>query len=187
MPADPIAATLQAALPSVQANAEIGPPLVDLVFDQPAATDAHLVFGATYMAPRDDIRLSAVLPTPSVAIKFLPPARAELLASLPGLTVRSLVLRPSVPLNLGTGEGASLPGVVLAGETTFPTPSGRRSDSRGKGGKSPTGPRVVQPRASRTRWPHATAGRTDGSARRVRSKASSTGCLPYWCRRHSVA
>lgn len=119
MPADPIAATLQAALPSVQANAEIGPPLVDLVFDQPAATDAHLVFGATYMAPRDDIRLSAVLPTPSVAIKFLPPARAELLASLPGLTVRSLVLRPSVPLNLGTGEGASLPGVVFTGSVNY--------------------------------------------------------------------
>lgn len=119
MPADPIAATLQAALPGVQANAEIGPPLVDLVFDQPAATDAHLVFGATYVAPRDDIRLSAVLPPPTVTIKFLPPARAELLASLPGLSVRSLVLRPSVPLNLGTGEGASLPGVVFTGSVNY--------------------------------------------------------------------
>jgi len=94
---------------------EVGPPLVDLLFDQPAATDANLVFGANYIAPRDDATVRATLPLPVVAIKFIPPARAQLLAELPGLTVWSLVLRPSVPLT----EGASLPGVVFTGEVSY--------------------------------------------------------------------
>ena len=91
----------------------------DLLFDRPAATDADLVFGASYVAPRDDVTVRATLPLPCVAIKFIPPARAELLAALPGLTVRSLVLRPSVPLEIGSGTGARLPGVVFAGEVRY--------------------------------------------------------------------
>lgn len=101
------------------ATVVVGPPLIDLLFDQPAATDANLVFGANYIAPRDDVTVRATLPLPVVAIKFIPPARAELLAELPGLTVQSLVLRPSVPLNVGTGSGASLPGVVFTGEVRY--------------------------------------------------------------------
>ena len=108
-----------AALPVPTAGVAVGPPLVDLLFDQPAATDANLVFGANYVAPRDDVTVRATLPLPVIAIKFIPPARAELLAELPGLTVRSLVLRPSVPLNVGTGAGASLPGVVFTGEVRY--------------------------------------------------------------------
>ena len=119
MPAIPNEVTLVAALPVPTAGVAVGPPLVDLLFDQPAATDANLVFGANYVAPRDDVTVRATLPLPVIAIKFIPPARAELLAELPGLTVRSLVLRPSVPLNVGTGAGASLPGVVFTGEVTY--------------------------------------------------------------------
>ena len=119
MPAVPNEVTLVAALPVPAVSLAVGPPLVDLLFDQPAATDADLVFGANYIAPRDDVTVRATLPLPVVAIKFIPPARAELLAELPGLTVRSLVLRPSVPLNVGTGAGASLPGVVFTGEVRY--------------------------------------------------------------------
>ena len=119
MPAVPNEVTLVAALPMPAATVVVGPPLVDLLFDQPAATDANLVFGANYIAPRDDVTVRATLPLPVVAIKFIPPARAELLAELPGLTVQSLVLRPSVPLNVGTGAGASLPGVVFTGEVRY--------------------------------------------------------------------
>lgn len=111
--------TLVATLPAPAVTVVVGPPLVDLLFDQPAATDANLVFGANYIAPRDDVTVRATLPLPVIAIKFIPPARAELLAELPGLTVRSLVLRPSVPLNVGTGSGASLPGVVFSGEARY--------------------------------------------------------------------
>lgn len=119
MPAVLNEVTLVAVLPVPTASVAVGPPLVDLLFDQPAATDAHLVFGANYIAPRDDMTVRATLPLPVIAIKFIPPARAELLAELPGLTVRSLVLRPSVPLNVGTGSGASLPGVVFSGEVRY--------------------------------------------------------------------
>ncbi len=119
MPAVPNEVTLVAALPVPAASVVVGPPLVDLLFDQPAATDADLVFGANYIAPRDDVTVRATLPLPVVAIKFIPPVRAELLAELPGLTVRSMVLRPSVPLNVGTGAGASLPGVVFTGEVRY--------------------------------------------------------------------
>lgn len=111
--------TLAATLPAPGVSIEIGPPLIDLLFDQPAATDANLVFGANYIAPRDDVTVRATLPLPVVAIKFIPPAQAELLAELPGLTVQSLVLRPSVPLNVGAGAGASLPGVVFTGEVRY--------------------------------------------------------------------
>jgi len=119
VPVVPNEVTLVVALPVLTADVAVGPPLVDLLFDQPAATDANLVFGANYIAPRDDVTVRATLPLPVVAVRFIPPARAELLAELPGLTVRSLVLRPSVPLNVGTGSGASLPGVVFSGEVRY--------------------------------------------------------------------
>jgi hypothetical protein len=108
--------TLVAALPAPTASLVVGPPLVDLLFDQPAATDANLVFGANYIAPRDDVVVLASLPLPVVAIKFIPPARAALLAELPALTVTTLLLRPSVPLDVA---GASLPGVVFSGEVRY--------------------------------------------------------------------
>ena len=119
MPAVSNEVTLVATLPAPAVTVVVDPPLVDLLFDQPAATDANLVFGANYIAPRDDVTLRATLPLPVVTIKFIPPARAELLAQLPGLTVQSLVLRPSVPLNVGAGAGASLPGVVFTGEVRY--------------------------------------------------------------------
>lgn len=119
MPAVSNEVTLVATLPAPAVTVVVGPPLVDLLFDQPAATDANLVFGANYIAPRDDVTVRATLPLPVVTIKFIPPARAELLAQLPGLTVQSLVLRPSVPLNVGAGAGASLPGVVFTGEVRY--------------------------------------------------------------------
>ena len=108
--------TLVAALPAPTASVVVGPPLVDLLFDQPAAADANLVFGANYIAPRDDVVVLASLPLPVVAIKFIPPARAALLAELPALTVTTLLLRPSVPLDV---TGASLPGVVFSGEVRY--------------------------------------------------------------------
>ena len=116
MPAVLNEVTLVAALPVPTASVAVGPPLVDLLFDQPAATDAHLVFGANYIASRDDVVVLASLPLPVVAIKFIPPARAALLAELPALTVTTLLLRPSVPLDVA---GASLPGVVFSGEVRY--------------------------------------------------------------------
>ena len=116
MPSAPSELTLAATLPVPGVSIQIGPPLVDLLFDQPAATDANLVFGANYIAPRDDVVVLASLPLPVVAIKFIPPARAALLAELPALTVTTLLLRPSVPLDVA---GASLPGVVFSGEVRY--------------------------------------------------------------------
>jgi hypothetical protein len=87
----------------------------DLRFDRPAATDANLLFGADSLASRHDLAIMAALPLPAATIKFIPPARAELLAELPRPSVRSLVLRPSVPLT----EGASLPGVVFTGAVRY--------------------------------------------------------------------
>jgi hypothetical protein len=95
--------------------AVIEPAQTDLLFDRPAATDANLLFGANFVAPRNDLTIIAALPWPAATIKFIPPARAELLAELPRPSVRSLVLRPSVPLT----EGASLPGVVFTGEVRY--------------------------------------------------------------------
>ncbi len=89
---------------------------VDLLFDRPAATDADLIFGADYVPPRNDVALQATLPLPVASIHFIPPARLDVLAELPGLTVSTLILRPSVPLNVGV---ASLPGVVLTGEVRY--------------------------------------------------------------------
>ena len=89
---------------------------VDLRFDRPAALDADLIFGADYVPPRNDVLVQATLPLPVASIAFIPPARLEVLAELPGLTVSTLILRPSVPLNVGV---ASLPGVVLTGEVRY--------------------------------------------------------------------
>ncbi len=116
MPSASSELTLAVALPPPEVSIEIGPPLVNLLFDQPAATDANLVFGAGFVAPRDDVVVLASLPLPVVAIKFIPPVRAELLAELPALTVSTLLLRPSVPLDVA---GASLPGVVFSGEVRY--------------------------------------------------------------------
>ncbi len=103
-------------LPAPEVSIAFGPPLVNLLFDQPAAIDADLVFGAGFVAPRDDLVVLASLPLPVVSINFIPPARAELLAELPALTVSTLLLRPSVPLDVA---GASLPGVVFSGEVRY--------------------------------------------------------------------
>lgn len=89
---------------------------VDLLYDRPAATDANLIFGADYVPPPSDVVVQATLPLPVANIAFIPPARLEVLAELPGLTVSTLILRPSVPLNVGV---ASLPGVVFTGEVRY--------------------------------------------------------------------
>ena len=92
---------------------------VHLRFDRPAPTDANLLFGADYVPPRNDLTVQAVLPLPVAAIKFIPPARVELLVQLPALTVSSVLLRPSVPLDVGNAQGAVLPGVVFAGDVRY--------------------------------------------------------------------
>ena len=92
---------------------------IHLRFDQPAPTDAHLLFGADYVPPRNDLTVQAVLPLPVAAITFIPPARVELLVQLPAITVSSVLLRPSVPLNVGSGQGAILPGVVFVSEVRY--------------------------------------------------------------------
>ena len=116
MPSASSELTLTVALPAPEVSISFGPPLVNLLFDQPAAIDADLVFGAGFIAPRDDVVVLASLPLPVVSIKFIPPARAELLAELPALTVSTLLLRPSVPLDVAS---ASLPGVVFSGEVRY--------------------------------------------------------------------
>ena len=89
---------------------------VELLFDRPVATDADLIFGADYVPPRNDVTVLATLPSPVASIHFIPPARLDVLAALPGLTVSTLILRPSVPLNVGV---ASLPGVAFTGEVRY--------------------------------------------------------------------
>jgi len=89
---------------------------VDLLYDRPAALDADLIFGADYVPPRNDVVVQATLSLPVASIAFIPPTRLEVLAELPGLTVSTLILRPSVPLNVGV---ANLPGVVLTGEVRY--------------------------------------------------------------------
>ena len=116
MPSASSELTLAATLPIPEVSISFGPPLVNLLFDQPAAADADLVFGAGFAPPRDDVVVLASLPLPVVSIKFIPPARVELLAELPALTVSTLLLRPSVPLDV---VGASLPGVVFSGEVRY--------------------------------------------------------------------
>ncbi|QTD44964.1 hypothetical protein [Ottowia testudinis] len=98
----------------------------DLRFELPAATDAvraDLVFGASFEAPRNALNLQVVLPLPTARIHFIPPARVALQAILPLPAIRSLVLRPSVPLFVGgepgTSRGATLPGLVCRGEVRY--------------------------------------------------------------------
>ncbi|MBP7532631.1 MAG: hypothetical protein KA775_12485, partial [Ottowia sp.] len=89
---------------------------VDLLYERPAAAAADLIFGADYVPPRNDVVMQATLPLPVASVAFIPPARLEVLAELPGLTVSTLILRPSVPLNVGV---ASLPGVAFTGEVRY--------------------------------------------------------------------
>lgn len=119
MPAAPIEVRLAADLPAISADAKVGPAWIDLLFDQPAATDANLVFGAGYQPPRHDLTLRAALPAPVVSARFIPPARAELQAALPVPTVRSLILRPSVPVELGSPIASPLPGVAFLAEVAY--------------------------------------------------------------------
>jgi hypothetical protein len=159
---------LVTALPSPTVTVVVRPPPVDLLFDQPAATDANVVFGANAIAPRDDVTVSATLPLPVVAIKFIPPARAELLAELPGLTVRSLVLRPSVPLNMGAGSGASLPGVVFSGDVRYYS-------------------RTQRPTVGQTAHPWQMAAQTEGGSTQGQQDTAATpaGWNSFW--RHTLA
>lgn len=80
-------------------------PQVQLRFDQLAPSSTNLVFGADFVVPRNDLTVRAALPLPVAAIAFVPPARIELVATLPTLSVRSGVLRASVPIQIGTNKG----------------------------------------------------------------------------------
>ncbi|HRM55337.1 MAG TPA: hypothetical protein PLS11_15655, partial [Ottowia sp.] len=91
---------------------------VDLRFGQPAPTDANLLFGADFVAPRNEITVQAVLPPPLADLRFIPNARLDLYAALPAPTVLAL-LRPSLPLVLGGATGAVLPGVVLSADLHY--------------------------------------------------------------------
>lgn len=93
----------------------------DLRFDRPAAIDGTLVFGADFVAPRNDLALLATLPGLTVQIRCIPPVRVELRAELPPLT-GGVWLRPSVPVQLGT---ATLPGPVLTGEVRYASHTAR--------------------------------------------------------------
>lgn len=182
MPAVSNEVTLVATLPEPAVTVVVGPPLVDLLFDQPAATDANLVFGANYIAPRDDVTVQATLPLPVVTIKFIPPARAELLAQLPGLTVQSLVLRPSVPLNVGAGAGASLPGVVFTGEVRYASHTQRPTVGRTSHLWQVAKQTEDGAKPSRIRLRRPQAGRRSGGARLPCLKASIIGYPRSWHR-----
>ena len=91
---------------------------VDLRFGQPAPTDANLLFGADFVAPRNEITVQAVLPPPLADLRCIPNARLDLYAALPAPTVLAL-LRPSLPLVLGGATGAVLPGVVLSADLHY--------------------------------------------------------------------
>jgi len=100
--------------------------ITSLRFELPPVTNAahaDLVFGASFEAPRNALNLQAVLPLPTAHIHFIPPAKVTLQATLPLPTVSTLVLRPSVPLYLGSGHGAdrsaTLPGVVCMAEVCY--------------------------------------------------------------------
>lgn len=96
----------------------------DLRFDRPVATDADLLFGADFVAPRNDLTLLATLPGLTVQIRCIPPVRVELQAALPPPT-GSVWLRPSVPLQLGTGPSARLPDLVVTGEVRYDSHTAR--------------------------------------------------------------
>jgi hypothetical protein len=154
--------TLAVTLPIPEVSIAFGPLLVNLLFDQPAAADADLVFGAGFAPPRDDVVVLASLPLPVVSIKFIPPARAELLAELPALTVSTLLLRPSVPLDV---EGASLPGVVFSGEVRYYS-------------------RTQRPTVGQTAHPWQVAKQTEDGAAQGQQDAAATpaGWAAFWRR-----
>ncbi len=162
MPSAPSELALAATLPAPEVRIAFGPPLVNLLFDQPAATDANLVFGAGFVAPRDDVVVLVSLPLPVVSIKFIPPARAELLAELPALTVSTLVLRPSVPLDVA---GATLPGVVFSGEVRYYS-------------------RTQRPTVGQTAHPWQVARQTEDGAAQGQQDAAATpaGWAAFWRR-----
>lgn len=166
MPSASSELTLAATLPLPEVSIAFGPHLVNLLFDQPAATDADLVFGAGFVAPRDDLVVLASLPLPVVSIKFIPPARAELLAELPALTVSTLLLRPSVPLDVA---GASLPGVVFSGEVRYYS-------------------RTQRPTVGQTAHPWQLARQTEDGATQGQQDAGATpaGWAAFWRRTLSV-
>jgi hypothetical protein len=146
-----------------------------------------LVFGASYIAPRDDVVVLATLPLPVVAIKFIPPARAELLAELPGLTVRTLLLRPSVPLNVALWRKSSRRrvlrrGPVLlahaatdGGQTAHPWQLARQTEDGATQGQQDA---PLHPQAGTAFWRRTLA---------LFLKASSTGCRRCWQPRQSNA
>ncbi len=162
MPSASSELTLAATLPLPEVSIAFGPPLVNLLFDQPAATDADLVFGAGFVAPRDDVVVLASLPLPVVSIKFIPPARAELLAELPALTVSTMVLRPSMPLDVA---GASLPGVVFSGAVRYYS-------------------RTQRPTVGQTAHPWQLARQTEDGATQCQQDAAATpaGWAAFWRR-----
>lgn len=162
MPSASSELTLAATLPIPEVSIAFGPPLVNLLFDQPAAIDADLVFGAGFVAPRDDLVVLASLPLPVVSINFIPPARAELLAELPALTVSTLLLRPSVPLDVA---GASLPGVVFSSEVRYYS-------------------RTQRPTVGQTEHPWQVARQTEDGAAQGQQDAAATpaGWAAFWRR-----
>lgn len=162
MPSASSVLTLAVTLPIPEVSITFGPPLVNLLFDQPAATDADLVFGTGFVAPRDDVVVLASLPLPVVSIKFIPPARAELLAELPALTVSTLLLRPSVPLDVA---GASLPGVVFSSEVRYYS-------------------RTQRPTVGQTEHPWQVARQTEDGAAQGQQDAAATpaGWAAFWRR-----
>ncbi len=162
MPSASSELTLAVTLPIPEVSIAFGPLLVNLLFDQPAAADADLVFGAGFAPPRDDVVVLASLPLPVVSIKFIPPARAELLAELPALTVSTLLLRPSVPLDV---EGASLPGVVFSGEVRYYS-------------------RTQRPTVGQTAHPWQVAKQTEDGAAQGQQDAAATpaGWAAFWRR-----
>ncbi len=157
---------LAVTLPIPEVSIAFGPPLVNLLFDQPAAADADLVFGAGFVAPRDDLVVLASLPLPVVSIKFIPPARAELLAELPALTVSTMVLRPSMPLDVA---GASLPGVVFSGAVRYYS-------------------RTQRPTVGQTEHPWQVARQTEDGATQGQQDAAATpaGWDAFWRRTSGV-
>ena len=115
-------------------SVQVGPPLVDLLFDQPAATDANWCSGRA-TSPRDDV---VVLANPRCHCRSSRSNSShrrgpKCWAELPGLTVRTLVLRPSVPFERGGWRWGEPAGVVFTGEVryyvTHPASDGRPGPS----------------------------------------------------------
>jgi hypothetical protein len=59
---------------------------VDLRFDRPASTDANLLFGESFVAPRNDVTVLATLPGLTVQVRLRPVVTLSAVAILPGIT-----------------------------------------------------------------------------------------------------